>query len=96
MVILLLLDRAGPVGGECCGYSEVSMWQPSSVLVKDCTILALMACLELYTDHMSGFMRPDKLSSFCKYYVVLHLLLRVVLLLFGGRMRPRAKISSQE
>jgi hypothetical protein len=34
---LLLLDRAGPVGGisgtlrregwrECCGYSEVSMW----------------------------------------------------------------------
>jgi hypothetical protein len=40
------------------------------VSVKDRTVLALMASLELCTDRMSCFMGPDKLSSFCNYYVV--------------------------
>jgi hypothetical protein len=52
--------------------------------VKDHTVLALMASLELCTYHMSGFMGPDKPSSFCNYYVKPHLLLRVVLLLLEG------------
>jgi hypothetical protein len=37
--------------------------------VKDRGILAPMACLELCTDRMLGFMGPDKPSSFCNYYV---------------------------
>jgi hypothetical protein len=44
-----------------------------TVLVKDRIILTPMACLELCTDRISGFMRPDKPSSFCNYYVELHL-----------------------
>jgi hypothetical protein len=43
------------------------------VSVKDRIVLAPMASLELYTDRMSGFMGPDKPSSFCNYYVELHL-----------------------
>jgi hypothetical protein len=64
--------------------------------VKDRTVLALMASLELCTDHISGFMGPDKLSSFCNYYVELHLPASCGAFIFGGRMRPRAKISSQK
>jgi hypothetical protein len=41
--------------------------------IKDCVILTPMASLELCTDHMSGFMGPDKLSSFCNYYIKPHL-----------------------
>jgi hypothetical protein len=44
------------------------------VSVKDRAVLALMASLELCTDRMSGFMGPDKPSSFCNYYVEPHLL----------------------
>jgi hypothetical protein len=43
------------------------------VLVKDHTVLAPMASLELCTDRMSGFIGPDKPSSFCNYYVESHL-----------------------
>jgi hypothetical protein len=43
------------------------------VSVKDHTVLAPMASLELRTNRMSGFMEPDKPSSFCNYYVELHL-----------------------
>jgi hypothetical protein len=66
------------------------------VSVKDCVILAPMASLELCTDRMSGFMRPDKPSSFCNYYVKPHLLASCDAFTFGGRMRPRAKTSSRE
>jgi hypothetical protein len=41
--------------------------------VKDHTILAPMTSLKLCTDRMSGFMGPDKPSSFCNYYVEPHL-----------------------
>jgi hypothetical protein len=64
--------------------------------VKDHTILTLMASLELCIDRMSGLMGPDKLSSFCNYYVELHLPTSCGAFTFGGRMRPRAKTSSQE
>jgi hypothetical protein len=43
------------------------------VLVKHRAVLAPMAHLELCTDRMSGFMGPDKPSSFCNYYVKPHL-----------------------
>jgi hypothetical protein len=43
------------------------------VSVKDHVILVLMASLELCTDRISGFMGPDKPSSFCNYYVESHL-----------------------
>jgi hypothetical protein len=66
------------------------------VSVKDHTILAPMASLELCTDHMSGFMLPDKPSSFCNYYVKPHLPALCGAFSFGGRMRPRAKTSSCE
>jgi hypothetical protein len=41
-------------------------------------------------------MGPDKLSSFCNYYVEPHLLASCGASTFVGRMRPRAKTSSQE
>jgi hypothetical protein len=41
--------------GECFSYSEVSMWWPPPVLVKDRAVLASMESLDLCTDHMSGF-----------------------------------------
>jgi hypothetical protein len=66
------------------------------VSVKDHTVLAPMARFELCTDRMSGFMVSDKPSSFCNYYVESYLPVHVVLLLFGGRMRPRVKTSSRE
>jgi hypothetical protein len=43
------------------------------VSVKDRAILALMASFELCTNRMSFFMRPSKPSSFCNYFVELHL-----------------------
>jgi hypothetical protein len=66
------------------------------VSVKDCIVLAPMASLELCTDCMSGFMGPDKLSSFCNYYVKPHLPASCGAFTFGGRMRPRANTSSRE
>jgi hypothetical protein len=64
--------------------------------VKDRIVLALMASLELCTNRMLDFMGPDKPSSFCNYYVELHLPASCVAFTFRGRMRPRAKTSSQE
>jgi hypothetical protein len=64
------------------------------VSVKDHTVLALTASLEFCTDCMSGFMGPDKPSSFCNYYVERHLSASCGAFTFGGRMRPRAKTSS--
>jgi hypothetical protein len=42
------LGREGQ--GECCVYSKVSMWYPSSMSITDHTILAPMASLELCTN----------------------------------------------
>jgi hypothetical protein len=72
------------------------MWKPSSVSVKDRTVLAPMASLELCTDRMSDFMGPDKPSSFCNYYVEPHITALCGSFTFGGRMRPIANTSSQE
>jgi hypothetical protein len=66
------------------------------VSVKGRAILAPMASLELCTDHMSGFMGPDKPNSLCNYYVKPHLPASCGAFTFRGRMRPRAKTSSQE
>jgi hypothetical protein len=43
-----------------------------------------------------GFMSPDKLSSFCNYFVEPHIPASCDAFTFGGRMRPMAKISSRE
>jgi hypothetical protein len=64
--------------------------------VKDCAILAPMASLVLCTDRISGFMSPDKPSSFCNYYVSMHLPASCGAFIFEERMRPRAKTSSQD
>jgi hypothetical protein len=66
------------------------------VSVKDRAVLALIASLELCTDRMLSFMGPDKLSSFCNYYVEPHLPASCGAFTFAGRMRPRAKTSSRE
>jgi hypothetical protein len=66
------------------------------MLVKDRAILTLMITLELCTDRISGFMGPDKPSSFCNYFVEPHLPASCDAFTFGGRMRPRAKTSSRE
>jgi hypothetical protein len=66
------------------------------VSVKDRVVLAPMARLELCTDRMSGFMGPDKPSSFWNYSVEPHLPASCHAFTFGGRMRPRAKTSSWE
>jgi hypothetical protein len=50
-----------------------------------------MASLELCTNRMSGLMGPNMWSSFCNYYVKLHLPASCGAFTFGGRMRPRAK-----
>jgi hypothetical protein len=66
------------------------------VSVKYHTILAPMASLELCINRMSGFMGPDKLSSFCNYFVEPCLPALCGVFTFGGRMRSRAKTSSRE
>jgi hypothetical protein len=66
------------------------------VSVKDHTVLAPMASLELCNDRMSGFMGPDKPSSFCNYYVESHFAASYGAFTFGGRMRSRAKTLSRE
>jgi hypothetical protein len=63
---------------------------------KDHAVLAPMSSLELCTDRMSGFMGPDKPSSFCNYYVKPHLPASCDAFTFGVRMKPRAKTSSHE
>jgi hypothetical protein len=65
-------------------------------LVKDRAVLAPMASLELCIGRMSGFMGPDKPSSFCNYYVEPHLPASCGAFTFGGRMRLRAKTLFQE
>jgi hypothetical protein len=64
--------------------------------VKNRIVLTSMASLELCTDSILGFMGPDKLSSFCNYYIKPHLPASCGVFTFGGRMRPRAKTSSLE
>jgi hypothetical protein len=66
------------------------------VSVKEQVILAPMASLDLCTDSMSGFVGANKTSNFCNYYVKSHLPASCGAFTFGGRMRPRAKTSSQE
>jgi hypothetical protein len=66
------------------------------VSIKDCVILSPIASLELCTDRISGFMGPNKPSSFCNYYVEPHLPALCGAFTFRGRMRPRAKTSSRE
>jgi hypothetical protein len=66
------------------------------VSVKDCTILAPMASFELCNNRISDFMGPDKLSSFCNYYVEPHISVLCSAFTFGGRMRPMTKTSSRE
>jgi hypothetical protein len=66
------------------------------VSIKDRVILVLMASLELCTDRMSGFIGPDKPSSFCNYFVELHLPASCGAFTFGRRIRPRDKTSSRE
>jgi hypothetical protein len=66
------------------------------VSVKDHAVLAPMASLELCTGRMSSFMGPDKLSSFCNYYVEPHLPVSCGAFTFRGRMRSKAKTSSPE
>jgi hypothetical protein len=65
------------------------------VSVKGRAILALMESLELCIDRMSGFMGPISRVAFVTTMSNRTSLLCVVLLLFGGRMRPRAKTSSR-
>jgi hypothetical protein len=66
------------------------------VSIKDRVILVLMASLELCTDRISGFIGPDKPSSFCNYFVELHLPASCGAFTFGRRIRPRDKTSSRE
>jgi hypothetical protein len=66
------------------------------VSVRDLIILTPMASFELCTDCISDFVGLDKLSSFCTYLVEPHLPASCGAFTFGGRMRPRGKISSQE
>jgi hypothetical protein len=66
------------------------------VSVKDRVVLILMVSLELCTDHMSGFIGPDKPSSFCNYYVEPHLPASCGVFSFGGIMRPRVKTLSRK
>jgi hypothetical protein len=66
------------------------------VSVKDRTVLAPMTSLELCTNRCRDFMGPNKPSSFCNYFVEPHLPASCGSFTFGGRMRSRAKTSSQE
>jgi hypothetical protein len=66
------------------------------VSIKDHTVLAPMASLELRTDRMLDFMGFDKSSSFCNYYVEPHLTASYGAFTFGGRIWPSAKTSSRE
>jgi hypothetical protein len=65
------------------------------VLIKNHTILALIASFELCTDRMPGFIGLNKPSSFCNYFVEPHLTVSCDAFNFGGRIRSRAKTSSR-
>jgi hypothetical protein len=82
--------------GECCDYSEVSMWWPSFMSIKDHVVLTPMISFELSTDRMLSFMGPNKPISFCNYFVEPHLPASCGAFTFGGRMRLMAKTSSRE
>jgi hypothetical protein len=106
-VYLLLLDRAGPVGGSVehsegkgresdvaiprflCGRPRPCRlrtvpfwprWQALSCVLTACQVLWVPISRVAFVTTMSNHTS----------------LLHVVLLLFGGRMRPRAKTSSRE
>jgi hypothetical protein len=55
-----------------------------------------MTSFELYTDRISDFMGPISRVAFITTISNRISLLRVMLLLFGGRMRSGARTSSQE
>jgi hypothetical protein len=104
-VYFLLLDRTGQVGGSVkhskgkggesvvviprflCGSSRPCRLRTAS-------FWPLMTSLKLCTYRISDFMGPDKPSSFCNYYVELHLPASCGAFTFGGRIRSRAKTSS--
>jgi hypothetical protein len=66
------------------------------VSIKDCTVLTPMTRFELCTDRMSGFMGPNKLSSFYNYFVEPHLPTSCGAFTFEGRMMPMTNTSSRE
>jgi hypothetical protein len=66
------------------------------VSIKDRAVLTPMASFELCIDYMSGFMGPNKPSSFNNYFIEPHLPTSCGVFTFGGRMRPRDKTSSRE
>jgi hypothetical protein len=66
------------------------------VSVKDRVVLTPMVSLELCTDRISGFTGPDKPSSFCNYYIELHLPALCGAFTFRWRMGLRDKTLSRE
>jgi hypothetical protein len=103
----LLLDRAGPVGGSVehskgkGGESVVAILRflcdsPHSCWIRTVPFWPWWQVLSCVLTACRVFMLLDKPSSFCNYYVELHLPTSCGAFTFGGRMRPRAKTSSRK
>jgi hypothetical protein len=104
---LLLLDRAGHVGGSVehsegkSGESDVAIpmflcGSPRPCQLRTVPFWPRWQALSCVLTACRIFMGPDKPSSFCNYLVELHLPASCGAFTFGGRMRLRAKISSRE
>jgi hypothetical protein len=104
---LLLLDRAGQVGGSMehsegkGGESDVAIMgflcgSPCLCRLRTALFCPRWQVLSCVLTARRAFMGPNKLSSFCNYFVEPHLPASCNAFTYRGRMRPRAKTSSQE
>jgi hypothetical protein len=101
---LLLLDRAGRSvehsegkGGESdVAFLRFLCGSPRPCRLRIAPFWPQWQALSCVLTTCQTFMRPNKLSSFCNYLVELHLPTSCGAFTFGGRMRLRAKTSSQE
>jgi hypothetical protein len=104
---LLMLDWVGQLGGSVehsegrDGESVVAILRflcgsPCPCWLRTTPFWPRWQVLSCVLTVCRVFMGPDKLSSFCNYFVEPHLLASCGAFTFVGRMRPRAKASSQE
>jgi hypothetical protein len=102
-----LLDRAEQVGGSVehsegkGGESDVAIMgflcgSPCLCRLRTALFCPRWQVLSCVLTARRAFMGPNKLSSFCNYFVEPHLPASCNAFTYGGRMRPRAKTSSQE
>jgi hypothetical protein len=101
----LLLDRVGQVGGSVehsegkGGESIVAIprflcGSPHPCQLRTTPFWPRWQALSCVLTAYQAFIGSNKPSSFCNYFIKLHLPASCGAFTFGGKMRPRAKTSS--